>query len=231
MTCRIQKAGDAAWRFCPDTTPPVAARVQCVARARIVDDLALGTPLTPIAVTSGRPEFAGRSGPDGLVGAVGQPFPDLSAAQVAGTGITLALTSPGYAPLALTGTLGAQPLYPDSFVPLDFGTWRLERVAVQLGGQVTRVVGGASVPVAGATVAITAATPAPGLPGAQPAPPAAASFLALTTLTDAAGKFRLGPLSRAVRVTLTASEGSGSLSSDIDVDYAQPLNLIDFVLP
>jgi hypothetical protein len=187
----------------------------------------LGVPRVPITVVSSRPEFTGRSGPDGLVGAVGQPFPDLPAAQVGGTGITLALTAPGYAPLSLSGALSAQPLYPASFTPLDFGTWRLTRVAVLLGGQVTR----AGNAVAGATITVTAAIPVPALATAQPAAPAAASFLALTTTTDAGGNYRLGPVSRAVQLTLTASQGGGTASSAVDVDYAQPLTLIDFILP
>jgi hypothetical protein len=227
VTCTVQQVGAATWRFCPEIPPPIAARVQCVARATILDDLTLATPLVPITVVSTRPEFGGRSGPDGLVGAVGQPFPDLPVAQVAGTTVTLGLTAPGYAPLSLSGALGPQPLYPNSFIALDFGTWRLIRVAVLLGGQVTRAGG----PVAGATVAVTAAVPVPALATAQPTPPTAASFLALTATTDAAGNYRLGPISRAVRLTLTATQGGGSASSDIDVDYAQPLTLIDFVLP
>jgi hypothetical protein len=231
MTCRIQQVGAASWHFCPDSTPPIAARVQCVARATIIDDLVLGAPMVPITVVSERPEFTGRSGPDGLVGAVGQPFPDLPATQVAGTPIALALTAPGYAPLPLTGALGAQPLYPDNFTPLDFGTWRLTRVAVLLGGQVTRIVGGMPVPVAGATVAVTAAVPVPDHATAQPPPPSAASFLALSTVADAAGNYRLGPVARAVQLTLTASQGGGTISSNVDLDYARPLTLIDFVLP
>jgi hypothetical protein len=231
VTCRILQAGAAAWRFCPDDTPPVAARTQCVARATLVDDMMLGPPPVPVTVVSGRPEFAGRSGPDGLVGVVGQPFPDLPAAQVAGTSIALALTAPGYAALSLSGVLGPQPLYPASFRPLDLGIWRLARTAVMLGGRVTRIAGGISVPVPGASVRVTAATPVPALASAQPAPPTAASFLSLAATTDGTGKYRLGPVSRAVRLTLTASQGAATTASDVEPDYAQPLNLVDFVLP
>jgi hypothetical protein len=231
VTCRIQPVGDARWQFCPDDAPAAASRTQCVARALIVDDLVLGVPPVPITVVSARPEFAGRSGPDGLVGAVGQPFPSLPVAQVAGTNIALMLTAPGYAPLALSGALAAQPGYPASFTTLDFGTWRLARIAVTVGGRVTRVVAGTPTPVPGANVAVTAAVPAPALPAAQPPPPAAASFLALAAVTDAAGNFRLGAVARAVRLTLTASQGASSQSQDLDLDYAEPLNLIDFVLP
>ena len=231
MTCRVQQVGASTWRFCPDDAPPTAARTQCVARATLVDDLVLGPPLVPVTVVSGRPEFAGESGPDGLVGAVGRPFPDLPAAQVAGTPIALALTAPGYAPLSLNGALGPQPLYPNRFRPLDFGTWRLARAAVTLGGRVIRIAGGTAVPVPGASVRVTAAVPVPALAGAQPAPPTAASFLALAAITDNTGNYRLGPVSRAVRLTLTASQGAATAASDIEPDYAQLLNFLDFVLP
>ena len=231
MTCRIQPVGDANWRFCPDDPPPAAARTQCVALAHIVDDLTLAPPLAPMIVGANRPEFAGRNGPGGLVGAIGQPFPDLPPAQVAGTGIALTIAAPGYAPLTLTGALAAQPGYPASFTPLDLGTWRLARVQVTIAGRVTRLVGGAPVPIAGASVAVTAATPAPSLAGAQPSPPSAASFLALAAVSDAAGTYRLGPVARALRLTLTASQGGGSQAVEIDLDYAEPFNLLDFVLP
>lgn len=231
MTCRIQQAGDTSWRFCPDDAPPVAARVQCVARAQLVDDLVLNPPMVPVTVRSSRPEFTGRSGPDGLVGAVGQPYPDLPAPQVSGTAITLTLSAPGYDPLSLSGALGAQPGYPASFAALDFGTWRLTRTAMTIAGRVTRMVGGSAVAVAGASVAVAAAVPAPLLAGAQPAPPSPASFLALGTVTDATGNFRIGPVARALHLTLTASEGGGSQVLDLDPDYSEPINLIDFVLP
>jgi hypothetical protein len=231
VTCRIQQVAAATWRFCPDDAPPAAARTQCVARATLVDDLVLGPPLVPVTVVSGRSEFAGENGPDGLVGAVGRPFPDLPAAQIVGTSISLALTAPGYTPLSLNGVLGPQPLYPARFRPLDFGTWRLARAAVMLGGQVTRIAGGVVVPVPGASVRVTAALPVPALAGAQPAPPTAVSFLALAATTDGIGNYRLGPLSRVVRLTLTASQGAATASSDVEPDYAQLLNLVDFVLP
>jgi hypothetical protein len=231
MTCRLQSVGDATWRFCPDNTPPAAARTQCVALAQIVDDLALAPPLVPMAVSASPSAFAGRSGPEGLVGAVGQPFPNLPPAQVAGAIIALRIAAPGYAPLALTGALAAQPGYPANFTPLDFGTWRLARMQVMIAGRVTRLAGGGAIPVAGANIAITGAVPAPPLAGAQPPPPPAASFLALAAVSDAAGNFRLGPVARALRLTLTASEGGSTQSHDIDLDYAEPFNLIDFVLP
>jgi hypothetical protein len=99
----------------------------------------------------------------------------------------MTLDAPGYASLVLNGALGPQPGYPGAFAPLDLGSWRLQRNATAISGRVTRVVGSVSQPVAGAAVAVTAAVPAPPAAGAKPPPPVAASFLALTTVTDAAG--------------------------------------------
>jgi hypothetical protein len=229
VTCRIQQVGDFRWTFCPVDPPVAAGHVQCVARARIVDDLNLSAPLVPVSVVSAR--FNGRSGPDGFVGLVGRPFPDLPAAQVAGTVVTMTLTAPGYVRLDLSGPLGAQPSYPDAFAPLDFGVWRIMRRPVEIRGRVTRLVGSTLLTVAGANIAVTAAVPVPGLAGAQPAPPTAASFLALAATTDAAGVFRLGPVVRALRLTLTAMGSGGTASQDVDLDYAQSVNLIDFDLP
>jgi hypothetical protein len=231
MTCRTLQANGQQWRFCPDDPPAEAARLQRIAFAVVVDDLLLTAPPVPIDVSSTRPDFAGRSGPDGRVGVVGRPFPALPPAQAPGTVIGMTLAAAGYVPLSLSASLGPQPLYPDGFVPLDFGTRRLVRGAVSIWGRVRRVVGGVLQPVAGANVAVTAATPVPALAGALPAPPSAASFLALAAPTDATGNYRLGPVARAVRLTLTASDGASSAMAALDLDYAQPVNLLDFILP
>lgn len=231
MTCRGLTANDVQWRFCPLDPPAEAARLQLVAGARVIDDVQLGVPPVPIAVSSTRPDFVGRSGPDGSVGVIGRPFPTLPQAQVAGTVIGMSLAAPGYDPLALAGPLGPQGAYPAAFTRVDLGTWRLTRQAVSIHGEVTRVIGGLPQPVVGAAIAVTTALPVPALAGAQPAPPSAASFLVLAAVTDASGRFRLGPVARAVRLTLTASDGGGAVSGDVDLDYAQPVNLIVLTLP
>jgi hypothetical protein len=231
MTCRILQANGRQWRFCPDDPPPEAGFTQRIAFAVLFDDLVLGPPQTAVSVASSRPEFTGVSGPDGRVGVVGQPFPALPPAQVPGTPVGMTLEAPGYAPLVLSGALGPQPGYPTAFAPLDLGSWRLQRKATAVWGRVTRLAGGVAQPVAGAAVAVTAAVPAPAAAGTQPPPPNAASFLALTTVTDAAGGYRLGPIARAVRLTMTATDLGGTVSAAIDLDYAQQVNLLDLLLP
>jgi hypothetical protein len=231
MTCRTLQANGQQWRFCPDDPPPEAGRTQRIAFALLTDDLILGPPRTAVSVTSVRPDFAGVSGPDGRVGVVGQPFPTLPPAQAPGTPIGVTLDAPGYLPLALNGLLGAQPGYPAAFTPLDLGNWRLQRQPTAIWGRVTRLAGGVAQPVAGAAVAVTAAIPVPPAASAQPAPPTAASFLALTTVTNATGGYRLGPVARAIRLTVTATDAGGTVSAPIDLDYAQQVNLLDLLLP
>jgi hypothetical protein len=231
MTCRIQIVGDGQWRFCPVDPPREASRLQCVARATLIDDLIGGPPPVALTVTTDTPGLSGRSGPEGLVGVVGRPYPAWPASQVAGTPLAMMVRAPGCVDLALAGSVSVQGAYPDAFILLDLGLHRLLRRPIEIRGQVARLVAGDLQPVAAATVAVTAAVPVPAIAAAVPAPPSAASFLALSAVTDAAGNFRLGPVARAIALTLTASQGGGNDVRDLDIDYAQPINLIDFVLP
>jgi hypothetical protein len=231
MTCRIQQADGQNWRFCPVGPPPAASRVQVIARIQLIDDLVLSPPLTAVAAKSTRSEFVARCTQDGLGGVIGRPYPSLPVSQVAGTPVGVDITAPGYSKLSVSQPLGSQGSYPASFTPVDLGTWRLQRQPIAVHGHVVRITGGVPQPVAGATVSVTAAVPPPPMAAAQPLPPAAATFLALSATTDAAGVFRLGPIARAMRLTLTASEGGSTASATVDLDYAQPVNLLDFVLP
>jgi hypothetical protein len=212
--------------------PPEAGLDRVVMQARIVDDLMLAPPRVALRVTGTRPaEFRGVVGPDGLVALAGTPWPLLPTPQAAGTVLELGIQAPGHEPALLAGALPAQPGYPAALLPLDLGTRRLARSPIELRGRVTRRVAGADQPVAGAAVAVTAAVPAPPLAGAQPAPPAAGSFLALATMTDGAGTYRLGPVARALRLTVTANEGGDSAAHTVVPGYAQPVVLLDFTLP
>jgi len=231
MTCRIQQANGQNWRYCPIDAPPVASRLQAIARFQLIDDLVLSPPLTAVTAHSTRPEFAAGCTQDELAGVIGRPYPLLPVSQVTGTPIGIIITAPGYSQLTVSQPLGSQGSYPASFTPIDLGTWRLQRAPVTLQGRVVRITGGLPQPVVGATVSVTAAVPPPPMAGAKPPPPAPGTFLSLSTATDAAGFFRLGPIARAIRLTLTASEGGSTTSAAIDLDYAQQINLLDFVLP
>jgi hypothetical protein len=231
MTCRTLTAKGREWRFCPIDPPSEAAYLQVVARAQIVDDLTLGAPQVPLAVDTDHPGFFDRSRPDGLVGAIGHPAALLPPSQVAGAPVNLTVEAAGHVPLSLTGALPGQPGYPTAFFPLELGTHRLQRQAVQIRGRVTRLVAGVDTPVAGATVTVTAAQPTTLLAGALPAAPPAALFIGIGDVTAADGTYRLGPIARAVGLTLTASEGGDSAARTLALDYASPVNLLDFRLP
>jgi hypothetical protein len=232
VTCSTLVAAGRSWRFCPVDPPPEAGLDRVLMQARILDDLTLAPPRVPLRTTAARPQaFRSVVGPDGLVGLAGTPWPLLPAAQAAGTILELRIEAPGHEPLSLAGVLPAQPGYPTAFQPLDLGTCRLVRNPVELRGRVTRRVAGTDQPVVGAAVAVTAAVPAPPLTGAQPVPPAAGSFLALATVTDGSGTYRLGPVTRALRLTVTASEGGDSTARSIATDDAEPVVLLDFTLP
>jgi hypothetical protein len=231
MTCRVQQANGQNWRFCPIAPPPAASRVQVIARLQLIDDLVLSPPIISVTAQSTRPDFTTRFTQDGLGGVVGRPYPSLPVSQVTGTPVGVEITAAGYSKLSVSQPLGSQSNYPTSFTPIDLGTWRLQRQPTAIHGRVVRITGGVPQPVAGATVSVSAAVPGPPMAGAQPPPPAPATFLALSTTTDSAGAFRFGPIARALRLTITASEGGSTASAAIDLDYAQPVNLLDFVLP
>jgi hypothetical protein len=231
VTCRTLTAKGRDWRFCPVDPPQEAGYLQVVARAQIVDDITLAAPQVPLEVDTDRAGFFGRSGPDGLIGAIGHPAQLLPPSQAPGTPFELTVEAAGHAPLTLAGALPAQPGYPMAFFPLEFGTRRLQRDAASIHGRVTRLLGGIDQPVAGATVTVTAAQPVPALAGALPAPPPAALFIGLGDVTAADGSYRLGPIARAFSLTITASEGGDSAVRTLALDYASPVNLLDFRLP
>lgn len=231
MTCRVQPAGSRTYRFCPVDPPVEAGRFRIVAQARIVDDLTLAAPPVSLDAKTSMPGFGTRTGRDGLVGVTGRPATLLPPSQVAGAPVGLTIDAPGYALLSLSGALAVQPTYPAAFVPLDLGTWRLQRLPVRIHGRVIRRVGGIDQPVSGATVTVTAAVPVPPLAVAQPAPPAAASFIGMGDVTGAPGTYRIGPFARAARLTLTASQGGGTVAVNVAPDYAAPVNLVDIRLP
>ncbi len=231
MTRHELRASGRRWHFSPVDPPRQAGLFRTVARAQIVDDLNLIPPVVDLVVTASASWLTGRAGPDGLVGVLGRPWPLLPQAQVAGTGISVRVAGRGYTPLNLNGMLGAQPLYPEAFRPLDFGTQRLQRLPVTIRGKVTRVAGLVEQPVSGATVAITAAQPVADLPGATPLPPNPAIFTALTTPTTSDGSYEFPPISRAVSLRITVSAGPVNAVRSVAPDYADRILFVNFRLP
>jgi hypothetical protein len=231
MTAVTIRAGGRAWRLAPADAPPEAARVQVVARARVVDDLTLLAATAALSVSTSHPGLAGRAGSDGLVGLVGAPDRLAPADGIEGLAVAFTVTGAGFAPLDLAGALPAQPGYPDAFAALDLGTRRLLRPPVEIRGRVTRLAAGAVQPVAGATVAVTAAQPVRQLAGAAPPPPPVSALTGLQAVTDADGSYRLPGVARALTLTLTASAGPGSAARAVAPSYADPVILVDFRLP
>jgi hypothetical protein len=231
VTCRIQPANGRTYRFCPIDAPVEAGRFRVVAQARIIEDSTLGVPPVPLHAATTMPGFGALAGRDGLVGVTGRPAALLPPSQAPGTPVDLTIDAPGYATLALGGALGAQPGYPGAFTPVDLGVWRLQRPSVAIHGRVVRRVGRTDQPVTGATVTVTAAVPVPPSASAQPAPPTAGSFIGMGDVTGTAGTYRIGPLARAVRLTLTATQGGGTIAVAVSPDYALAVNLVDIRLP
>jgi hypothetical protein len=222
-------ANGRTWRHSPEAPVPEAALLRAIALARVIDDMTLLAPRVALAIHSDTPPFTGNAGSDGLVGLIGTPARVVPPSQIAGLPVAFTVSAAGYETLALAGVMAAQPGYPAAFSALDLGMWRLQRNPLILAGRVTRMVAGVLVPVAGATINVTAAVPVRALAGALPAPPSVASFTALTTLSDAAGRFNL-PLARALSVTLAASHAGASASRTLWPDYAEPLLPVDFRL-
>lgn len=225
----ILTADGKTWRYHPTAPPPEAGHLHAVAFAQVVDDLTLKPPRAALEVRSKTPPFIGRASADGMVGLVGATARQVPAAQLAGMPVAWTVEAAGYVTLALAGAFAAQPGYPSVWTPLDLGLRRLQRKAVTVSGRVTRVAGGVVTPVAAASVKVTAAVPVRALAGALPAPPGAASFLALSTVTGADGRFQLS-LARALSVTLTASHGAASASRTLWPEYADDVLPADFRL-
>lgn len=232
MTAVELIAGNRLWRWSEVDPSRAAGRLRAVAFATILDDVTLAAPVTPLVAISKTAGFQARAGLDGMVGLFGPPFPLIpDATDLAGTPVAFDVVAAGFGTLSFAGALAADPTYPDSFAPLDFGTRRLVRRPCEIRGRVFRMVGGAAVPASGATISITAATPVPALAGATPAPPPASTFTAISATADTAGEYRLPPISRAKSLAVKASQGGGSVTSLITSDYADPVMLLDFRLP
>lgn len=120
--------------------------------------------------------------------------------------VTRSTPGPDLQPTETAVTIAGQPvnvlLLPGA--PVDFST-SLDPLPVALAGYVLRD-HDPETPAPGATVSITA-----------PAAPT-------TTLTDAAGWFRLEPLPLAAAVTVRATDGARSVEQTVHTDFSTPIN-------
>lgn len=180
MTWRNEAVDGVNWRFSPDAAPAEGARLRALARARLIDEITR----LPVAADALRITDAAlarhaqaRIGPDGLIGIAGTPsemFPRL-ATQSAPIGMHARVD--GYWPVELQAVLAAQPGFPTSFAPTDFGTIDLRRRGVTLGGRTVLRHLPANLPLPGAQVRMEGywpQAPAPGVSLAASMQPAQA---------------------------------------------------------
>ena len=156
MAERLEVADGRHWVFSPDVLAIAGERSRAMLRARLVDEIS-GQPLRgPITVRCPRADLWPRVASDGLVGLVAQPsrvLPDLAAS---GTDLTLNITSEGFLPRQVGGTLGPIAGFAASFAALDLGDVPMHRSGVSLSGRVLYNLAPTPVPLAGATVRIDA---------------------------------------------------------------------------
>lgn len=169
MTLRTVLADNGAWRFAPEDPPPLAMRSQAILRARVVDEVTGQPPLAPLAVRTTLRGAMARAGVGGRVGVVGRPaqlFPDVG---VALAEADLTVSAPGFLPLAMVASMGAQAAdYPASFSAPDLGDMSFRRHPTRFAGRVASRSAG---PLSAASVTITGVWPR--LDGIAAAPAAA----------------------------------------------------------
>jgi hypothetical protein len=157
------------WSLAPVTPPPLAARVQAVLIAQLVDEITAMPPLTRLSATTETAGIAARATAGGLAGLVGQPLTRFGPGFVTGAPLQLTLTGRGYLPISVTAKIGPEPLYPAAFTPVALGTIALHRTPVSLAA---RTVSRTRTVRAGTTVTLEGIWPAlADLASASPAPP------------------------------------------------------------
>lgn len=156
------------WRLAPDTPRPVAARPQAVLRLVMRDEITALPPLPPPAASTSTVGFTARATRGGLAGLVGAPLSRFRPGFISGATLQLGLAGPGFLPLSLSATIGAEPGYPAAFAPADLGIVALHRSPVVLAARTvsrTRIVrAGASVTLAGVWWTLADLVNPPGAP-------------------------------------------------------------------
>ncbi len=122
------------WRLSAEPPQPVAVWPQQILRVAVVDEITGAPPQTlPLASTTTPGVVACATGP--LAGLRGSPLALYQPGFVTGAALQLGLAGTGFLPIGLSGTIGAEPGYPDAFQPLDLGQIALHRAPVSIRGR------------------------------------------------------------------------------------------------
>ncbi|MBV7266251.1 hypothetical protein [Erythrobacter ani] len=141
------------WEFNPEPRQHNSANWQVIAFAQAIDEQTGLPPRQRALFTQHPARFGSTASAGGLVGLTGQPqmlFSDPW--PVPSPDIEFSFAVPGFLPVTLAGGLPAQPGFPGTFAPLDFGTIGLHRTPTSLEGVLVDAIGNT---VAGANVAVT----------------------------------------------------------------------------
>lgn len=145
-----------------DENVPLGRRTSSLLTAVLIDELTglpiEGASVKAVSTVTGKKRAAGISantsigGVCGLIGVPANVFPKLAThTYKAG----LQVHAEGYLPRMISGEIGSNPGFPDSFVPLHLGEVYLHRRPVIIRGRVLRTAGSATTGVDGAEVRIT----------------------------------------------------------------------------
>jgi hypothetical protein len=148
---------DGNWTYVINTDPDVRIAQQPWALVKIDlrDEMTLEPVTSPTRVTSDHPEFTGVARSDGGAGLAVVPASVLSKLKTANYPGVISVDAQGYLPESRNFTILANPTFPDDFQPLDLGQWPLHRQPVAIYGRINLIAGGATTPVAGASVTMT----------------------------------------------------------------------------
>ncbi len=154
--------------------PPIAAYEQAVLQVTLIDEITGAAPIVlPSASTTTR-GLQARCAANGVCGLVGVPLSVFQATDIAAAALQLSLAGPGYLPVSLTASFGAEPLYPNAFAQAQLGTVSLHRLPVPV---TACVVSSAGQTLSGATVSLDGVWFT--LADAQTAPPVPPDLVAL----------------------------------------------------
>ncbi|HEY1749962.1 MAG TPA: hypothetical protein VGG29_01780 [Caulobacteraceae bacterium] len=157
------------WGLDPDPPPPDAAFTQALLTLAVLDEITAQAPSVALVASTSTPGAAARASLGGAAGLVAEPLTLYRAGSAAGAPLQLDLAGPGYIPVALTTSLGAEAGYPGAFTPADLGIVELRRAPVAITG---RVVSASAGPLVGATISLEGIWPAlADLTNPLPAPP------------------------------------------------------------
>ena len=155
MTRRIVNVGSETVLFSSDGQPPLAERNWALVRARAVDELTGEPPLTRMIVETDRTDITPRAAAGGLVGLVGVPARAFPALNTQSYQVGLTVSSEGYVARREAVTVAQDVNFPAVFATTNLGDLALHREPVIISGRTVLAAGGATTPVAGATVRLT----------------------------------------------------------------------------